>query len=124
MRILYIEDSADNHFLISFYLKGLDVDIDFAETTDLALSSLSKNTYDLILLDWNLPGSITSLALLKHLKSETTTENIAIWIISAMQAIEIEPQIESFSNVLLLRKPIRKAEFLKRIKESFPNLSL
>lgn len=123
MRCLYIEDSADNHFLIGYYLKGLPIELVCVETTDAALSTLQNEFFELILLDWNLPGSITALDLLHEINKDERYSSTKIWVISAMQSIDVVPKIKEFSQVSFFRKPIRKAEFLNVLTSAYPELA-
>lgn len=123
MRCLYVEDSADNHFLIGFYLKSLPIELVCVETTDAALSTLANELFDIILLDWNLPGSITALELLHEIDKDERYSSTKIWVISAMQSIDILPKIKPFSQVGFFRKPIRKNEFLSVLTTAFPQLA-
>lgn len=122
MRILYIEDSTDNHFLIGFYLKGLPAELDCVETTDLALVKLESEVFDLILLDWNLPGSLSSLDLLNLIRTSDKQKETKVWVISAMQNHEVVPLIKGIPLTTYFRKPIRKAEFLDFLKSEFSEL--
>ncbi|TNE78657.1 MAG: response regulator [Bacteroidetes bacterium] len=53
MTILYIEDDPINAMIISKFLEN-DFSVEVASTSEESLRLLSKNTYDLILLDLNL----------------------------------------------------------------------
>jgi signal transduction histidine kinase/CheY-like chemotaxis protein len=54
-RILVADDSEDNRFLISSYLKSLPYQLDFAENGRIALEKLRSGAYDLALIDVHMP---------------------------------------------------------------------
>jgi response regulator RpfG family c-di-GMP phosphodiesterase len=120
MRFLYIEDSVDNHFLIDFYLKSLSVDLVCIETIEDGMKLLDSEHFDGLFLDLNLPGKYTSWQLLEKLKVEKRLETLKIWVITAMQNHEVMPRIAAYKGVEFVRKPIKKTDFLKMIKEAFP----
>ena len=53
--ILIIDDDADLSFVISDMLEGYGYNVTAAETAEEAFELLSKASFDLILLDINLP---------------------------------------------------------------------
>jgi len=54
-RILVAEDSPDNRLLISAYLKNTLCKVDFAENGQIALEKFTQNSYDLVLMDIQMP---------------------------------------------------------------------
>lgn len=120
MRFLYIEDCIDNHFLIDFYLKSMNIELVCVETVEAGLEQLEHQHFDALLLDLNLPGSLTSWNLLEKLKKNNLLGTLKIWVISAMQNNEVLPRIAEFKGVEFIRKPIKRAEFIQLIKQAFP----
>lgn len=55
-RILAVDDSQDNLMLISHFLKGLGLDIVYAENGYEAVEATKKDSFDLILMDVQMPG--------------------------------------------------------------------
>ena len=55
LRILVVEDSKDNAFLITNYLKNIDCTLDFAENGQVAVEKFESQEYDLILMDMQMP---------------------------------------------------------------------
>ncbi|HXN87301.1 MAG TPA: response regulator, partial [Candidatus Binataceae bacterium] len=54
-RILVAEDSPDNQLLISAYLKNTSCEIDFADNGEIAVEKFTKNHYDMVLMDIQMP---------------------------------------------------------------------
>lgn len=54
-RVLLVEDNAENQFLLRAYLKDLTLSLEFASNGAEALECRSRNTYDLIFMDIQMP---------------------------------------------------------------------
>ena len=54
-RILVAEDSPDNRLLISAYLRNTQCHLDFAENGQVAVEKFTANSYDLVLMDIQMP---------------------------------------------------------------------
>ena len=78
-RILIIEDEEDIARLISLYLKREGIETDWCESGEEGLEQLDKNSYDLLILDINLPG-IDGFETLQKIRKE---KNIPVLILSA-----------------------------------------
>jgi PAS domain S-box-containing protein len=55
LKLLIAEDSADNRLLIRAYLKGSPYELTFAENGQLAVDRFQAETFDLILMDMQMP---------------------------------------------------------------------
>lgn len=66
-RILYVDDEADLRHIVRDQLTSMGYQIDEAEDGVAAMSQLQKNSYDVILLDINMPGK-SGLDVLKYIK--------------------------------------------------------
>lgn len=119
IKCLYIEDNIDNHFLIGFYGKEF-LELQFAETTDAALAAIEKQAFDLIIVDLNLPGSYTSWEIIEKIEAQYEHPP-KIWILSAMQKHEIQHRLQNHPEISFITKPIRKNEFVNKLKSTFPD---
>lgn len=54
-KVLVVEDSEDNQYLIAHFLENENLEIDTAENGKVALEKAQKNKYDLILMDIQMP---------------------------------------------------------------------
>ena len=80
-KILIIEDEEDIARLISMYLKREGIETTWCESGEEGLELLEKNTYDLLVLDINLPG----IDGFKTLQKIRKTNAIPVLILSARQ---------------------------------------
>jgi two-component system phosphate regulon response regulator PhoB len=55
-RLLLVDDEHDVRELVGTMLKTLGLEVDQVESAEAALSTLETGAYDLLLLDWSLPG--------------------------------------------------------------------
>jgi len=78
-RILIIEDEEDIAHLISLYLKREGIETEWCNTGESGLEQLKKQSYDMLLLDINLPG-IDGFETLREIRKES---NIPVLILSA-----------------------------------------
>ncbi|MDZ4660151.1 MAG: response regulator transcription factor [Pseudomonadota bacterium] len=78
--IFVVEDEKDVKNLITLHLKREGLNVDGAENGDAALIKLSTNKFDLIILDWMLPG-ISGLEICKTVRAHNANPNHEIPIL-------------------------------------------
>ena len=91
MRLLIVEDEADIVHALQRGLKNEGYAVDVAIDGEEALEFLSVNTYDLLVLDINLPG-VDGFYILEKLRESDI--NTRVIIVSANR--EIEDRIKGF----------------------------
>ncbi len=67
-RLLLVDDDHDVRELVGTLLKTLGLEVDEVESAEDAISALQREMYDLLLLDWSLPG-MHGLDLCKKLRT-------------------------------------------------------
>ncbi|MCX5590609.1 response regulator transcription factor [Alcaligenes endophyticus] len=67
MRVLLIEDDATLGAALQEYLNDQDYAVDWLQQGEQALKELENQVYDLLVLDWNLPG-VSGLEVLQQLR--------------------------------------------------------
>lgn len=113
MRILLVEDEIQ---LLNAYVKGLKQDgyaIDTATNGDEALELCSINTYDLIVLDINLP-KLNGIEVLKQVR--ILNESVKIIIVSANRSLEQRIEGLDLGANDYLTKPFDFPELKARIR--------
>lgn len=110
--ILIIDDDADLSFVISDMLEGYGYDVTAAETAEEAFELLSKTSFDLILLDINLPDS-TGFEICSELRRVSDVP-----VIFASARTSESDRITGFDigGDDYIPKPYSMAELLSRIK--------
>ena len=76
-KVLVVDDSPGNRMLLKYNLEGM-FDIDFANNGLTAIEKFTKNLYDLILMDINMPGLDGIEATKSIRKMENGTSRIPI----------------------------------------------
>lgn len=101
--ILLVEDTPDNQLLISYYLKTLGANVTLADNGQLALNETEKNTFDLILMDMQMPvmGGVEAV---KILRKRGYSQPIAMLTANAMNQFEEECRAAGCDDFLV--KPI------------------
>lgn len=108
--ILLAEDSDDNQALFTLYIKAAGANVDIAADGVEAIKMAQQSTYDLILMDIQMPH-MDGLQATKHIISQGNTTPIVAITANAMR--EDRYNCEQAGCVDFLSKPINKAEFYK-----------
>src|SRR3990172_13294188 len=104
-RILVVDDSNTNTFLLNAILTERGYQTVTALSVKEANASISKQNPDLILLDLLMP-KISGFDFLQLLKSDEKTSNIPVMVVSAITDEEVIKRIMELGAVDFLKKPI------------------
>lgn len=85
MRVLVIEDDATLGHALQEFLMGQGYAVDWLEDGDQALGAIAGQSYDLLLLDLNLPG-LSGLDVLRKLKA--SNQQVPVLILTARDGVE------------------------------------
>ena len=88
-KILLVDDVVDNLLLISSLLEDMGAEVDVAENGELALEKTMNETYDLILLDLQMPV-MDGLEALKKMRENKYTSPVVILTANVIQNEESE----------------------------------
>lgn len=80
--ILVVEDDETLALLLRYNLESAGYSVSHAIRGDDASLLLQENTYDLVLLDWMLPG-ISGIELCRRLRTRSETQNLPIIMLTA-----------------------------------------
>lgn len=120
-KILIVDDSIDNHFLLKEYLKNENLTLDFAENGLVAINKCKTNQYDLILMDIQMPN-IDGFETTARIKSNFDTfKNVKIIALSAFTFINDKNKFITQCFTDAIPKPIRKNDLLEIIKKHLKN---
>jgi two-component system sensor histidine kinase/response regulator len=116
-RILVAEDSPDNRLLISAYLKNTKCLLDFAENGQVAVEKFTSNSYDLVLMDIQMPvmdGHVATRTIRawerEHDAGHTNIIALTASALDAEEARTLEAGCDAH-----VAKPVKKATLLGTI---------
>jgi CheY-like chemotaxis protein len=123
LKIMIVEDEVDLLLTYKSFLDSESYTVEaFTNPYDALHSFIEKNGhyYDLIITDIRMPG-INGLQLYRKLKA--IDDSINVLFISALDAAEAVSILDddNMDPSNFVRKPVSKEDFLKRVKNYFPN---
>ncbi|OOM77750.1 autoinducer 2 sensor kinase/phosphatase LuxQ [Clostridium puniceum] len=116
-RILLVEDSEDNRFLIHSYLKKTDYILDDAENGQIAYEKFKSTPYHLILMDIQMPimDGYTATKLIRDYEKQNNLPRTTIIALTAYSFKEdLDKTIDAGCNFTLM-KPIKKSLLLETL---------
>lgn len=114
--VLVVEDDADICAMTVAVLESAGLDVATAPDADQALAQVSKNSFDAILLDWNL-SEITGAGLLEALRdSHPQLFGHSAVVTGDLMSIPGMHEAERFGRPVLA-KPFRPAQLIETISE-------
>jgi CheY-like chemotaxis protein len=119
LRILLAEDSQDNVLLIEAYLKASGYTADVARNGEIALEKFITGTYDVVLMDVQMP-IMDGYSASRRIRQWEADNNVTPVPILALTAHALPEEVrKSFDAgcTAHLTKPIRKATLLAAIEE-------
>lgn len=118
LSILLVEDNAINTMIATELLKRKEINIDTAANGIEAIQKASKNTYDIILMDIQMPG-MDGVTATKHLRQDLELVTPIIAMTANVLEEDKKIYIESGFNGHV-GKPITPAEFYQILTEFSP----
>jgi signal transduction histidine kinase/FixJ family two-component response regulator len=120
VRVLVVDDSEDNRTLLGEYLRGADVEVEFAEDGPTALERCASQSFDVVLMDLQLPmidGYATTREILRRAR-ETNMRAPAVIALSAHVLAESFAKSMEAGCTTQLTKPIRKRALLEAVAQA------
>jgi len=115
-RILIVEDELESQKYFELILKK-KFDIDFCDTKKTMYSFLSKQDYDVIVMDISLKDGVNGVDLIKELKRNTSEINMPIICLSAHAFSEDRSKAEEAGADIYLTKPVKSQILITAINE-------
>ncbi len=115
MKVLIVDDNAENITLLRTYFKNLNLNIFAATNGRLAIDAAKKSVPDVILLDVMMP-EMDGYEVCKELKNFESTKNIPIIFLTAKVATEDLVQGFLAGGSDYIKKPIQCEEVLIRVR--------
>ena len=115
LKVLLVEDSPDNQLLIQSYLKQTDYALDIAEHGAIALAKFQQGSYDVVLMDIQMPV-MDGYAATKAIRAWEREQNLPPTQIIALTALALKEEgariLEAGCNTHLT-KPVKKTTLLE-----------
>ena len=115
-KLLVVEDNKETQLIIKVALRE-NYDLLTVGNVDDALTSLSKNEFDLVLLDLNLGGSEEGRIVLSEIRDKKQDHRLPVLIVTAY---DLQPESEKFyrekSNGIIT-KPFEKKVLLETVNK-------
>ena len=123
-RLLLVEDYIHNRMVIQQYLKETPFSIDIAENGGIAVEKATKNEYDLILMDIQMPvmDGLTATRKIREYEKLRNRSRTPIIALSAFGLGEERDTCLQAGCDFHLAKPIRKRELLQVISDHLQGL--
>ncbi|MEQ8188761.1 MAG: response regulator [Candidatus Eremiobacterota bacterium] len=120
-RILVAEDNVMNHKLIEYYLKKSGYRADFVSNGFEVLSALKQNSYDLILMDLQMPEMDGFMTTRKIREEETKGKHIPIIALTAHVIREHRNRSIEYGMEDYITKPFDRKELIEAIERILGN---
>ena len=119
LRILVVDDSEENRFLISEYLKDFGCRFEFAENGQIAVEKICSSAYDLVLMDLRMPV-MNGYEATRRIRGWEEEQGRAITPIIALTASALEAELQNAIDAgctASLRKPVRLLTLLEAVRK-------
>lgn len=122
-RLLIADDVSHNRFLLDRYLRDLSVEISFAEDGESAVQKFREETFDLILMDVQMPvmDGLSATRAIRALERERATTPIAILALTASARPEDQQASLMAGCDAHLSKPISRKELVNAVTRYLPS---
>ncbi|MBF0097314.1 MAG: response regulator [Magnetococcales bacterium] len=123
LRILLVEDAEDNIFLIKTFMRSTGVQLEIAENGQLAVERVKNRTYDLILMDIQMPvmDGYTATRAIRTWEQEQQRPPVPILALTAYALHGDSANSLAAGCNGHLTKPIRKACLFREIMATIQN---
>lgn len=122
LRILLVEDAENNRMLIRSYLKKTPFLIDEAADGRIALDKFKSGTYDIVLMDVQMPvmDGYTATREIRRWEKETGARPVPVLALTAhVFKDDVERSLEAGCNAHLI-KPVTREALINAIMSQFP----
>ncbi len=117
LKILMVDDSRDNRFLINAYLKKTPYLLDEAENGQIAVNKFTSGRYDLILMDMQMPvlDGYAAVVRIRRQEAEDHRGRTPIIALTASVLGDAMHRVMEAGCDLHVSKPVKKATLLEAI---------
>jgi len=121
IRILIVEDDADNRQVLKKVLSYMGFQVESAENGQMAVDRLSAEDFDLVLMDWQMPvmDGDEATKVIRDPGSKVRNHNISIVAVTANAMVGDEEKCLAAGMNGYLSKPIKREALQQVIRELF-----
>ena len=118
LKILLVEDNADNRLLIEAFLKKFPVEIDEAENGQIAVDKFKSKEYDIVLMDMQMPvmDGFTATKTIRDWEKKNHRSEIPILALTAYAMKEDRNKTMGVGCSDYLTKPVKKEKLLDALR--------
>lgn len=113
MRIALLDDEPSETARLSEFLRGAGHTTDLFQDPRLFVKHLHRETFDLIVIDWQMPG-MSGLEVLQWIRKAMQSDTPVIFVTNLGGEASIMEGLDNGADDYLT-KPVRKGEFLSRV---------
>ncbi len=113
MKILWLDDEIETLLPHKIYLQRNGIDVDGVDHPDAAIQKVNENNYNLILVDFRMPG-MTGIEFIK--KAKQIAPNIPYVLVTMMQDADIMEDAVSEDVYDYIVKPVQPSQILAIVK--------
>ena len=119
LRILVVDDSEENRFLVTEYLKQLDCHLEYAENGRAAVEKFCAGAFDLVLMDLQMPV-MDGYEAARRIRGWEEEQKRRLTPLIALTASALETELQRALDsgcTACLRKPVRLISLLDAVKK-------
>lgn len=113
-KVLITEDDIENQKFLELVLKR-KFETDICDSEETLINKLSKNNYDVILMDVNIKGKKNGIELTRELKKKSKYKNIPVVCLSAHVFSQEQKRAKNAGVDVYLTKPVNNSELIKTL---------
>jgi DNA-binding response OmpR family regulator len=114
-KLLVVEDNRETQLLIKVALRN-DFNIQIVTSANDAISLLSKNHFDVVLLDLNLNGKGDGKSILKNIREQMQNSKLPVIVTTAYDLNSDDKEFFKQNANGFIQKPFNKKDLLNSIK--------
>lgn len=114
--VLVVDDSTSVRKMIEFALKARGYTVTSAEDGQVALESLERETFDLVILDINMPR-LDGLSLLKIIRERSEWEAMPVMMLTTEGQAADRDRAMALGATAYIVKPFKPTELLAQVAE-------
>jgi CheY-like chemotaxis protein len=120
MEILVVEDTESIAHMIEALVKARGHSVMAVSSGPKALEALTTKSFDIVLLDINLPGGLDGYAVCERLRADPKTREVPVLFISALSDEEHKARAFAVGATAFYAKPFSPLSLLKEIEALRP----